>query len=171
MNKPILYIFCGIPFSGKTTLARKLVDKFGLIRIDLDEIKFDLFGKEISDEQIDKFGWDKIYQEMYRKIEQVLKTGETVICDTGNFTKYERRLVKKIADKVGIKFKTVFVDTPKETAKQRWTKNKLSKTRFGISEKSFEEAVAEMEPPTEEENVIVYGDKTDINKWIKRNFN
>jgi len=170
MNKSLLYIFCGIPFSGKTILAKELVDKLGFTRVDLDDIKFDLFGKEISDKQINQSEWDKIYQEMYRKIEEYLKAGKIVICDTGNFTKYERGIVKRIADKLGIKIKTVFVDTPKEIAKQRWLKNKLSKGRFDISEKDFEEAVAEMEPPTQEENVIIYDIKTDIDEWIRLNF-
>lgn len=171
MNRPNLYIFCGIPFSGKTTLAKKLVSKLGFVRVDLDEIKFVLFGKGVTDEQIDQSGWDEVYQQMYSQIEKLLRQGKTVICDTGNFTKYERGLFKKIADKLGIKAKTVFIDIPKKIAKQRFLENKLVKNRFDISERSFEEAVAEMEPPTQEENVIVYDGKTDINKWIRFNFN
>jgi predicted kinase len=93
MNK--LIILCGIPFSGKSTLAKELADKLGAIRIDLDEVKFDLFGKGIHDSEIDQSGWDKIYQEMYKKIETALKERQTVIHDTGNFTKYERNLISK----------------------------------------------------------------------------
>jgi predicted kinase len=108
-----LYIFCGIPFSGKTTLAKELEKTLGYKRIDLDEVKFSFFGNEIRDANINQEGWDKIYQEMYKQIEESLKNGETVIHDTGNFTKHERELVKEIADKLGIEAITVFLDIPK----------------------------------------------------------
>ena len=90
MNR--LYIFCGIPFSGKTTIAKKVADKFGFVRIDLDDIKFDLFGKNARDEELKQTDWDKIYAKMYEEIKNNLKNGKTVINDTGNFTKQERIL-------------------------------------------------------------------------------
>ncbi|OGY08775.1 MAG: hypothetical protein A2782_02190 [Candidatus Blackburnbacteria bacterium RIFCSPHIGHO2_01_FULL_43_15b] len=39
------------------------------------------------DSQIDQPGGDKVYQEMYKKIEGELKQGNSVAHDTGNFTK------------------------------------------------------------------------------------
>ena len=127
MNK--LYIFCGIPFSGKTTIAKKLEEKLGYIRIDLDDVKFSLFGNDILDEKIDKQGWDKVYQKMYKQIEDNLKNDKTVINDTGNFTKHERDLVKEIADKLGLETIEVFIDTPTEIARQRLLENKKIKKR------------------------------------------
>lgn len=170
MTTTTLYIFCGIPFSGKTTLAKKLSEKFGFVRVDLDEVKFDLFGKDILDQQIDQAGWDKVYQKTYETIENHLKNKKTVLYDTGNFTKHERDLVRKIADKLNIQTKTIFVNIPKETAEKRWQENKLSKTRFDISENSFREAVAEMEPPDSDENVIVYDEKNTFEDWSKETF-
>lgn len=166
-----LYILCGLPFSGKTLLAKKLADKLGFLRIDLDDIKFELLGEMVKDESVSPAEWDRVYQEMYKRIEEALSLGKTVVHDTGNFTKHERALVKDIGDRLGLEVKTIYMDIPEEIAKQRWLNNKLTKDRFDISEKSFEEAVAEMEPPTEEENVIVYDGKTDIDEWIKQNFN
>ncbi len=107
-----LYIFCGIPFAGKTMLASKTAQLLGYTRIDLDEIKFQIIGRDVKDEAIDQKGWDRIYQEMYRQIQEALKQGKTVVHDAGNFTAYERGLVRKIADDLGIESTTVFVDTP-----------------------------------------------------------
>lgn len=154
MNK--LIILCGIPFSGKTTLSNELVKRLGVIRIDLDEVKFDLFGKEVKDSEIDQNGWDKIYQEMYKKIEETLKGGGTVLQDTGNFTKYERGLVSEIAKNLDIEIKTIFVDTPVEVARERLLKNRQTKKRFDVSDEDFESTIAEMEPPTEDENPILF---------------
>lgn len=93
-----LYILCGIPFSGKTTLAKKIAEQPGFVRVDLDEVKFDLFGKNIKDPEIDKDDWNRVCWEMYKKITIFLKEGKNVINDTDNFTKHERSLVKQITD-------------------------------------------------------------------------
>ncbi len=52
-----------LPFSGKSTLTRQLVEKLGFVRTDLDEVKFEMLGNDTKDDQIDQTGWDKIYQE------------------------------------------------------------------------------------------------------------
>ena len=168
MNK--LYLFCGIPFAGKTTLAKKVASRFGYTRIDLDEVKFELLGNDVNDETIDQSSWDPIYQEMYHRIDNALKRGETVIHDTGNFTIYERELVRKIGQKLGIEVITVFVDTPTKVAHQRLLENRQKNNRFDISEKSFESAVAEMEPPALDEKQIIFAENEDIDTWIKKNF-
>jgi predicted kinase len=113
-----LYIFCGIPFSGKSTLTKTLAKQKGYTRIDLDEVKFDLYGKDITDQELKQKDWDAVYQEMYKQIGAALKAGNTVIHDTGNFTKYERGLVRQIADRLGVETATVFIDTPKAVAKE-----------------------------------------------------
>ena len=36
----ILYVMCGIPSSGKTTLSKKLANELNLVRLSLDEMKY-----------------------------------------------------------------------------------------------------------------------------------
>lgn len=166
MNK--FYILCGIPFSGKSFLAKKITKRKGFTIIDLDEIKFELFGKEIKDNELKQKDWDYVYQEMYKRIRDSLKQGKTVIHDTGNFTKCERSLVKEIADKLGIETVFVFVNTPKEVAYGRLLKNRRLKNRFDVNDEDFESTIKEMEIPMGE-NVLVFGYKQSINGWIDKN--
>jgi len=160
-----LYILCGIPFSGKTTLARRMVNKFGFTRIDLDEVKFNLFGSSITDSEIDKSGWDRVYQVMYKEIEDSLKLGKTVIHDTGNFTKNERVLVKKIADDLGIESITIFVDTPEKEAYKRLLMNRNNKERFDVSDADFKSTTIEMEIPDVDEKHFIYKWTDDFDSW------
>lgn len=164
-----LYIFCGIPFSGKTVLAKKVSEKLDYIRVDLDDIKFEIFGNTIKDSEINKKGWDAVYKEMYNRIENNLKNGKTVVSDTGNFTKYERGLVKKIADKLNIESVEVFVNTPVDVARKRLFENLVTKERFQITEKEFNSAVREMETPSSN-NVITYNYPESIDQWIEKIF-
>lgn len=168
MNR--LYIFCGIPFSGKSFIARKVAKQFNYKVVDLDEVKFELFGKDIVDENIDQQGWDKIYLKMYRKIEELLKNGYTVIHDTGNFTKYERDLVKKIADKLNLETITVFINIPIEVAKNRLLENRRTCERFDVADEAFASCVKEMEPPGDNEKHIVFKPKDDLEIWISKYF-
>lgn len=165
-----LYIFCGIPFSGKTTIARQIESRFGYKRIDLDEVKFELFGRGVKDSEIKQEGWDKVYQEMYKRIEVYLSKGETVIHDTGNFTRHERDLVRKIAEKLGIKAITVFIDTPKEVARDRLLQNRKTNDRFDVLDEDFESTVNEMEPPLDSERNIVYKSGQPLDQWIQVNY-
>lgn len=165
-----LYILCGIPFSGKSTLAREMVKILGVERIDLDEVKFELFGKDTIDENLKKEDWDKVYQKMHKQIEDLLRAKKSAVHDTGNFTKYERGLVRKIADKVGgIEIVTIFVDTPYKIAKERLINNRDEKRRFNVTDEDFEGAVAEMERPGADENTLVYDSKIPKDRWINKN--
>lgn len=162
MNKtPFLIILTGIPFAGKTFLAKKLATDLGAVRVDLDEIKFNLLGEEIKDQEIIQTQWDDIYQKMYQQIELELKSNKLVVHDTGNFTAYERQLVIEIAKKMGIKFITIWVDYPVELAKKRLLVNRKTQIRFDISDQEFESAVAEMQWPTKQENFFRYQAEVD----------
>jgi len=163
-----LYIMCGFPFAGKSTLSKRIAEVKGFTRIDLDEVKVELVGNA-KEEDITQTQWDEVYKNMYAQIESTLKEGKTVIQDAGNFTRYERGLVKAIADKLNLESTTIFVDTPLEVARSRWMGNKASKERFDINVTSFEGAVAEMEIPDEHEHHLVYHEGELIDTWISEN--
>jgi len=171
LQKTTLYIICGIPFSGKTTLAKKLVKVFGYTHIDLDDVKLNMFGKHTKDSDIHQDGWDRIYQEMYKRIETNLSNGRTVIHDTGNFTRHERSLVRKIADKLGIEAITVFVNTPKEIALERLLQNRKNHNRFDVTTEDFESTIDELEVPDDHEKHLIYKTDIPIDLWIKKYFN
>lgn len=159
---------CGIPFSGKSTLAKIIVNKLGYELVDLDGVKFEIYGDNVKDDELEKKDWDLIYQSVYQRIENLLGQGKTVVYDTGNFTKYERGLVRQIAEKLRIKTQTILVDTPKNTAYERLLKNRKTKMRFDVSDKDFGSAVNEMEPPTEDEKVLVFRLNDDVDTWVCR---
>ena len=167
MNK--LYILCGIPFSGKTTLAKEIIKFPNFVRIDLDEIKFEMFGNGVKDSDINQEDWDKIYQEMYKRIENALKQEVNVVHDTGNFTKYERGLIRDIASKLNLETITIFVDTPKNVAYQRLLENRKTNQRFDVIDEDFRSTVAEMEIPREDENTIVFETTNDPETWAQGN--
>src|SRR5437868_816009 len=94
MKKPTLYILSGFPYSGKSTLAKELVKSLGLSLVSTDSINTEqgigLQGEAISPQQ-----WDNTYHLVYKRIEELLSRGESVIYDDCNFTKKQRDLTRK----------------------------------------------------------------------------
>lgn len=166
-----LYILCGLPFSGKTTLAKSLCRIKGWVRVDLDEIKFDLFGDQIKDSDLVQKDWDLVYQLMYKEIQDQLSSGGTVVHDTGNFTKHERALVRDMAKRLGLRSITIWVNTPESVALERLLANRKSGERFDVSDDDFASVVAELEPPDSSEDFLTYDTATSPEDWIARNLN
>lgn len=164
-----LYILCGIPFSGKTTFARKLVAAKHFTRIDFDDVLFELYGHDITSDKMQQKDWDIVYAEMYKRLRSSLSDGQTVIHDTGNFTKSERDVVRKIAEEMGIEAITILVDVPVEIARQRLVRNRETKERFNIPDDEFESTLKEMERPTQDENHLVFPIDSDFEKWVEGN--
>ncbi len=165
-HKTKLLILCGLPFAGKSTLADKLAEKYSFMRVDLDEIKFELFGRDADDDQFTQAEWDKVYQKMYEQIESLLKAGKSVVHDTGNFTKRERDVSRQIAAKLGVEAITLFVDTAIELAKKRLLENRMTKRRFDVKDKAFNWAVSEMEIPQANEKHLVFQPSDQLESWM-----
>lgn len=69
---PQLYIMCGFPFTGKSTLSKQIAEVKHFTRIDLDEVKVELLG-DVKEEDITQAQWDEVYKQMYAQIETALK--------------------------------------------------------------------------------------------------
>jgi predicted kinase len=136
--------------------------------IDLDEIKTSLVGPNIPDNEITQTDWDRIYQNMYTTIETSLKSN-SVIHDTGNFTQYERILVRRIAVKKNIDFSTIYINTPIKIARNRLLLNRKHPTRFDVSDSDFDAAIAEIEEPRQSEHSLIYNGTENVTEWLVRN--
>ncbi len=151
-----LFIFCGIPFSGKTVLSKELQNGYGLERIDLDEIKFELLG-DVVDENVSQTQWDGVYSEMYKRIEDGLRQGNNLIQDAANFTEHERNQVIKIGKRFGADVAIVYVSISPEVARARWLENKDSAARIDVGEEYISNASERFESPHGPSVLIVDG--------------
>src|SRR5690349_13392248 len=68
MPTPRLYILCGLPFAGKTTLAGVLSDRLGLARLALDDIISE-WGVGLDGRPIPAEHWAAAYNEAYRRLD------------------------------------------------------------------------------------------------------
>jgi predicted kinase len=144
-----LYILCGYPFAGKSTLARKLADRFGFVQISLDEINTEQgIGlntlKPITPEE-----WQTTYKIFYERIADNLRIGHTVIADAVSYRKYRRNYLSAMAKEYNAEAFVVYLKTPLATVKKRWSGNKTTSLRPVVRDDDFYNVVNNFEEPTD----------------------
>jgi len=166
MSKQFLYIITGLPYSGKTTLTKELIKRFGFIVASVDEV---MEEGHYSSEKMNQDDWNYVYSEAYRRLKQYLLDGKTVIFDGGSLLQSERNTIKGIAEKAGVKSKLVYVKVAKEEIKKRWIDNQITKVRDHLVEETINQALSMFEEPTTDEYPIIYDQEMDIELWISCN--
>ena len=164
-----LIIICGLSFAGKTTLADAICAEFGFPQVDVDVTMDDLFGPGIDDTELSHEQWVEIYRQTDARIAKYLRDGETVADASRNFRREERDGARRIADNAGADTVVLCVDTPEWLVRQRWAENRAAQARRDVSDDGFEEIIAVMEPPSDDEKALVFHHDDDIKAWIDGN--
>ena len=164
-----LYILCGLPFAGKSTLARELADIYDLAYIAMDAINTER-GLGLHGDAISEQDWDITYQEAYRRIDSFLAQGKSVIYDAPSFTKEQRDQLRAIAHRHGLPAKVIFVDVPQRVARERWLQNRGTGNRFDVRDNDFAQVVDNFQPPTDEEDVMRYDQTLPVSEWVHQVF-
>jgi predicted kinase len=164
-----LIIICGLSFSGKSTLARAIVQRFGFAEVDVDETKFNLFGRSIQDANLNPADWARLYTETDREIARLLANGKTVVDGSRNFSKAERDGAKQLAEKCSVALLTVYVDTPEALARQRLLDNRITPSRRDVSDSDFEDVIRAMQVPSADESPLVFEHTGHIETWLTGN--
>lgn len=168
--KPCLYILCGLPFAGKSTLAHALVEQFGFVHIDMDQINKERGFGITGNTSISAEDWAVTYEESYKRTEEALASGKTVIHDSVNFTRVQRDTLRTIARAHNIPATVIYVDTPREIAKKRWQHNRMIKGRNDVRDEDFAEVADNFQAPTEDERVLYFDQSMPSRDWIDTHF-
>ena len=129
--KPTLYIMCGLPFAGKSTLAKRIANEVGCEIVEIDAIKTSLGLRDVWQEMRAE-DWQTIFDEAIRRIRAELIAGRSVIHDSANQTRASRDILREIAAALDCESKVLFVDVPFETVHARWLENKQTGVRMDL---------------------------------------
>ncbi|MBP9691462.1 ATP-binding protein [Candidatus Woesebacteria bacterium] len=138
-KKSTLHLICGLPGSGKTTLAKKIEAEKGAIRMCPDE-----WIKSIWKESAETTGnafRGNIEELQWIIGKQILKSGIDVIIEWGTWWKDERDRLKNEAKALGSDVKMYYLNADKEVLKARIKeRNKnLGQNEFLMPDESLDE--------------------------------
>lgn len=149
---PTLYIICGLPGSGKTTLAKQMEADSSAIRMCPDEWIQDILPPDYSREELDRLR-DPVENLQWKLAERLLSIGVDVIIEWGTWGKSERENLRDKARQLGAKAALHYLEVPLEELIRRveMRNANLPDGDFYLSTEEIKECFAIFQAPDEEE--------------------
>lgn len=143
---------CGLPCSGKTTLAKQIERERSALRLTPDEWITRLFGADLSDEALDA-ARDPIEAVLWELAARLLVLGVNVVLDFGFWSRSERDEYRWRAAQLGARSELHYLEVPEELLLIRLAKRnaQLSPGTFQIDEARLRRWSHLFEPPVGEE--------------------
>jgi predicted kinase len=126
-SKPVLFITSGLVGTGKTTIARALAKKLGLVVVSSDITRKQLAGIPLSEHRFEEFGSGiyspqftyKTYEKMISVAKETLRNDDSVILDASFSKSSERLKAEELARKMGADFVVIECTLNEEIIKER----------------------------------------------------
>lgn len=115
VKRPVFIVLSGLPGTGKTYFAQKLVKKLPLAVLESDALRKVLFpqpsytGRESA----------RLFKACYYIIDKLLEAGISLILDATNLSERYRQKLYKIARRNKAKFILIQIEAPPEIVKKR----------------------------------------------------
>lgn len=168
MTRNMLYIMSGLPYSGKTTLVKKLANKisFKVVSVDIILEQKDLWKEKHPTQE----NWETAYAEACKKVENNLINGENIIFDESNLQYSQRENLRKMAKNLRVRTRLIYTKIDKNEVLKRWKENLKIKQKNQLSEEIIQRTFSLFEEPKQEENPIIYNQNDDFESWFEINF-
>jgi predicted kinase len=146
-----LVLICGLPASGKSTLARRLAPTIPAIRLDKDEWVTRL-GGDVWDAEFRA----RLERQLWALTQELLARGQSVILEWGHWARAERDEKRLGARALGVAVELHHLDAPLEELIERAARRNASGewTASPITREHFDEWATVFEPPDEEEMAL-----------------
>lgn len=162
-----LYIFCGLPFSGKTQLAQEISEITGAKIVSSDAIYWEKLQEMQKINMNSKPSWGEAIVLMKKRVLALLSKDQSVIADNANYLLQQRVDLAKIAQDRNISYLVVYLNLPIEVLRSRMEENNTSQDRLPVNEDTFRKHLKILEKPIKNENVVELKSENDIETWIQ----
>jgi predicted kinase len=164
---PHLFILCGLPFSGKSTLARAMTERLDIVHIELDSVHGER-GLDLKGEPPSREDWIEAYRRSFRKLDKVLAQGNSAVFDATSYRRIHRQRLGRIAARHGVSTTIIYLDVDETEAKRRRDENRATNERPNVRDDDFALVSGEMQLPSLDENPVIYHPTDDVYAWIDR---
>lgn len=154
-RKPTVYLLCGLPASGKTTLAKQLEEKHGVIRFTLDEWMIRLYDYTIFDREYGEYG-RRCRELIWQTAVNILQQGVDVVLDWNQWSIKRRQAMLQRIESIDANHQLFYLNIPPTVARERLqTKPTVRNQRHIISVAEFDRFWPFFEPPVPGEGLNV----------------
>ena len=161
MKTPVLYLMCGLSFSGKTTLAKQIAERTGAAYVAYDH----LWGAAIPPLEPPLPGWDDwlLVRKLARTcVAELLRAGRSVVYDDLNLEREDRADFRRVARAGGAECVVVYLETPIEVVLERRALNDRERARGETTLEKLRFDAAKLEPPGARERTVVVRPEDDL---------
>ena len=156
-RNPAVVILVGLPVSGKTTLSRRLAEKFPLTVLSEEDMSAFLSPRAT----IFQRNSPEVFQLALKTIELLVRMGKACIYDANVKTREQRRLIRQVVEQTGGVYTLIHLNCSKEGCYKRLRKHNLAVERgeakgFILNKDLFEFEATSTDLPTTEEAHLVY---------------
>lgn len=147
-SSPRLVLICGLPASGKSTLARQLAARIPAIRLDKDAWVTQL-GADVWDDEFRV----RLERKLWTLAQELLALGQSVILEWGHWARAERDEKRLGARALGASVELHYLEAPLEELVERAERRTASGewTAAPMTRAHFEAWATIFQPPDEEE--------------------
>jgi predicted kinase len=142
---PRLVLLCGLPGSGKTTLAREIADAYGAVRLNPDE-----WETALDVDPFDEPFQTKLEAKFWELAQRLLALGVSVVLEWGFWARSERDEKREAARALGVAVELRFLDAPYEELVRRVVARHAA-GGIAITASHMERYRATFQPPTADE--------------------
>ena len=162
----VLYLMCGLAFSGKTTLARAIVRFTGAAYVSLDDINRER-GLAFGGDRIAVEEWKRTHDVAIGRVEHLMRERATVLVDDTSNLKFLRARFRSVAETQRYDLVLVYVETPLAEISRRMQENDRQRRRRPVRPDVFDEHVRTFERPVEDEDAVVYRADQPVDEWLR----
>lgn len=161
-----LYIMCGLAFSGKSTLSKRITEYTHSELVGYDAVFHE--KKPELDLNMDKVDeWKSLTKVVQEKIRESLNKNISVVYDNTNARYEHREALRTIAKECGVNSVVVYVNTPLSVIREREQRNKSTMERHKVKEEDFNNVLDQFQKPQAGENVIEYTPEMALDEWLE----
>jgi predicted kinase len=146
--QPRLVLLCGLPASGKTTLARQLAESYRAVRLNPDE-----WESALDVDPFDDGFQRRLEAQFWDLAQRLLLLGISVVLEWGFWARSERDQKREAARSLGVAVELRFLDAPYEELVERVVARHAA-GGIAITEGHMERYRAIFQPPTDDELVL-----------------
>jgi len=155
MQDPILYMLTGLPFSGKSTLAKQLAEALQMKVLSYDHDIYEHYKDTVPAGTSKAEEFDRVQAIAREHLRALLERGESVIYDDLNLEESDRQKVQEVVHACHARSVIIYANTPLDVIQRRREANNTTHGREHIRESTMQLDISLFQPPHPEESVWV----------------